>query len=238
MLPLVSIVIPFYNCPYIEQSVSSALHQTYPNIEVIVVDDGSTMHQERLAPYHSSIHYIGKANGGTASALNYGFRVASGKYVTWLSSDDRFAPHKVSFQASFMEQIGAQISHTDFDVMNEHGQITVIGEGMKFPTARSFIESFRRVCPVNGCTVMMRRELLPALGWFNEGLKYTHDYELWIRVLLSRVDFHYINQPLTVYRRHSGMGTVRFLPQIQQELALIGQQYGAMLDSLTASLPG
>jgi len=234
----VSIVIPFYNCPYIEQAVQSALDQTYPNIEVIVIDDGSTMHQERLIPYHQHIHYIGKGNGGTASAMNYGFQVASGKYVAWLSSDDRFVPHKIAYQTAFMEQMNAQISHTNFDIMNEYGHITSVDEGMKFGTARSFIDSFRSICPVNGCTIMMRRGLLSELGGFNEGLRYTHDYELWIRVLLSGIDFHYINQPLTVYRRHSGMGTVRHMPAIQQELAMISAQYSAMLHHLSASVPG
>ena len=70
MLPKVSIIIPFYNDSYIDQAVVSALYQTYPNIEIIVVDDGSTQHQYRLAPYLSRIIYLGKANGGTASALN------------------------------------------------------------------------------------------------------------------------------------------------------------------------
>ncbi|GJM76095.1 hypothetical protein HMSSN036_83110 [Paenibacillus macerans] len=90
MTPTVSVIIPFYNCPYVEQAVQSALNQTYRPLEVIVVDDGSTSHAERLAPYRPHIHYLGKANGGTASALNHGIRHASGEYIAWLSSDDVF----------------------------------------------------------------------------------------------------------------------------------------------------
>lgn len=84
MEPKVSIVIPFYNCAYIEQAVHSAIHQTYPHIEVIVVDDGSTEHVERLQPFMDSIRYIRKENGGTATALNEGIKHATGDYFVWL----------------------------------------------------------------------------------------------------------------------------------------------------------
>ena len=63
MEPKVSIVIPFYNCAYIEQAVHSALNQTYPHIEVIVVDDGSTKHVEKLKPFMDRITYVRKENG-------------------------------------------------------------------------------------------------------------------------------------------------------------------------------
>src|SRR4051812_38360727 len=132
MTPKVSIIIPFYNDPYIDQAVMSALYQTYPNIEIIVVDDGSTLHQHLLAPFQSRIHYLGKANGGTASALNYGMRMASGKYVAWLSSDDRFSPDKIARQVDYMERTNAQISHTDYDLMNENGVITAMAASAKY----------------------------------------------------------------------------------------------------------
>ena len=78
--PKVTIVIPFYNDPYVREAVDSALLQTYENLEIIVVDDGSTSHSDKLDSYGERIYYLGKANGGTASALNYGFRYASGDY--------------------------------------------------------------------------------------------------------------------------------------------------------------
>lgn len=237
MTPKVSIIIPFYNDPYIDQAVVSALYQTYPNIEVIVVDDGSTLHQERLDPYRSRIHYIGKANGGTASALNYGMSLATGKYVAWLSSDDRFLPDKIAKQVAFMERMNAQISHTDFDLMNEHGTITQRAAASKFPTAKAFIASLKHGCPVNGCTIMMTRELVKAIGWFNVSLPFTHDYELWIRIILARVDFHYLNEPLTVYRRHSQMGTVKHFDSVLLEANSINSMYASRIDYLLSQLP-
>lgn len=103
----VSIIIPFYNCQYVEKAIESALNQTYQNIEVIVVDDGSTKYIERITPYLDSIHYIQKKNGGTASALNTGIRYATGEYFAWLSSDDLFKPDKISKQLKFMKRCGS-----------------------------------------------------------------------------------------------------------------------------------
>lgn len=64
MMPTVTIVVPFYNCPYIQQALDSAVQQTYPAVEIIVVDDGSTSHADLIAPYTNRVYYMGKSNGG------------------------------------------------------------------------------------------------------------------------------------------------------------------------------
>jgi len=237
-MPTVSIIIPFYNDPYIGEAVSSAIGQTYPNVEIIVVDDGSTRHQEKLAPYMSHIHYIGKANGGTASALNYGMSMASGKYVAWLSSDDRFKADKVARQVAYMEATGARISHTDYDLMNEFGAVHHERVAPKHPSAKGFVATLLDGCTINGCTVMMTKRLFVDMGGFNDRLTYTHDYEMWIRVVLAGVDFHFINESLTVYRRHPGMGTVRHFETVLAEANAVTDLYRYALNALVARLPG
>ncbi|GAA0133336.1 glycosyltransferase [Paenibacillus sp. YSY-4.3] len=221
----VSIIIPFYNCPYIAQAVSSALDQTYPNIEIIVVDDGSTSYAELLAPYQHRIHYLGKRNGGTATALNHGIRHASGDYFAWLSSDDIFYPDKINIQLHEMLRHKAVISHTNFDYIDENGTFTQHGAGASPMTRRELLETFLRGNPINGCTVMIKRSLLKRVGLFDEKLPYTHDYDLWCRMLLAGVPFHYVNQPLIAYRRHPGMGTIRHEPVIVQEIASLRSRY-------------
>lgn len=238
MLPKVSIVIPFYNDPYADQAIASALNQTYPNVEVIVVDDGSTRHQNVLAPYRSQIHYLGKANGGTGSALNHGFSMASGDYIAWLSSDDRFLPEKIAKQVAYMQRTGARLCHTDFHYINGNGTITHYSAGAKFPTAKAFIDAIRYGCPINGCTVMMTKELFVGMRGFHSWLPYTHDYDFWIRAILSGIDFHFLNEPLTLYRRHDGMGTVKHFDTIMREAGMIRQQYAHLLNALHATIPG
>jgi teichuronic acid biosynthesis glycosyltransferase TuaG len=235
-LSKVTVVIPFFNCKYVDQAIESVLNQTYQNIEIIVVDDGSTSHQERIMPYMDRIHYIGKSNGGTASALNCGIQLATGTYVTWLSSDDLFYPAKIERQVAFMEQHHAAISYTDFHNINEYNQVTQHCATIQFMTARSFIEAFTIFCPVNGCTVMMRKDFVRNIGYFDEKLPYTHDYEFWLRTLLCRVDFHYINEPLTAYRRHSTMGTVQNLEAVQTEFEFVRKGYYSQLQSLLNTL--
>ncbi|GFN31021.1 glycosyltransferase family 2 protein [Paenibacillus xylaniclasticus] len=237
-MPKVSIIIPFYNDPYINEAVMSAIGQTYPNTEVIVVDDGSTRHQEKLAPYLNRIHYIGKANGGTASALNYGMSLASGKYVAWLSSDDRFKSDKIAKQVAYMEATGARISHTDYDLMNEFGSVYETKVAPKYNSSKAFISTLLNGCVINGCTIMMTKELFVRMGGFNDQLPYTHDYEMWIRVVLAGIDFHFINESLTIYRRHPGMGTARHFNTVLAEANSVTNLYRHALTALIARIPG
>ncbi|SDS08872.1 Glycosyl transferase family 2 [Paenibacillaceae bacterium GAS479] len=237
MLPNVTVVIPFYNCPYISQAIKSVLDQSYPNIEIIVVDDGSTKNQHLLDPYRSNIVYLRKTNGGTASALNLGMQCATGRYVAWLSSDDMFTRDKILNQVSFMEEKQAQFSFTDFHTINEYSHITHHFSTAKFPTEKAFITAMLDYCPVNGCTVMMLRHLIEAVGWFNASLPYTHDYDLWVRIAMNGVGMHYLNEPLTLYRRHSRMGTVKHISHIEPEFKKIKAQYAPILRAKLSGMP-
>lgn len=221
----VSIIIPFYNCPYIEVAVSSALQQYYTNTEIIVVDDGSTQHANLLAPFMYRINYLGKSNGGTASALNHGIKYASGDYVVWLSSDDYFYPGKIMNQLYFMQQHNLLISYTNFNYMDAAGNITQYNASTTFANKRDFYQSFLTYNPVNGCTVMMRKDLFQVVGLFDENLPYTHDLDLWYRVLLHHIEFPILNQSLTAYRWHGGMGTVRHGAAITAEVNFLKQRY-------------
>lgn len=230
MHPLVSIIIPFYNDPYVPQAITSALAQTYPNVEIIVVDDGSTRHAELIQPYTSRVYYLGKGNGGTASALNHGIRMASGEYIAWLSSDDMFYPHKLAVQIPFMQANGAKFSFTSFDIIDENSRITQRGVAGRFPNVQSFYTAMLSYNPINGCTVVMKKELLGQIGLFNEGLPYTHDYDLWLRMILSGQQMYFLDQPLTQYRRHAQMGTIIHQPVITQEIQSLQSFYAPHLN--------
>jgi len=234
--PTVSIIIPFYNDPYIEQAIYSALSQTYPCTEIVVVDDGSTMYQDRIMPYMKHINYLGKANGGTASALNHGIRCCSGQYIAWLSSDDMFYPDKVERQLKFMLERHAAASYTAFDDINGYNEILRRSVSARFASQAALVRAFASSDPINGCTIMLNKELFTHLGYFNEGLRYTQDYEMWIRVLLGRVPIHFLDESLTMYRWHEQMGTRRHSEAVMQEVGWLQAQYAQRLLDYAAEL--
>src|SRR4051812_20505544 len=100
--PLVSIIVPVYNgANYVGEAIQSALAQTYPNIEVLVVDDGSTdggATRAVIDSFGDRIRSISQPNGGVASALNTGITHMRGSFFSWLSHDDLYRPEKVSRQ--------------------------------------------------------------------------------------------------------------------------------------------
>ena len=97
---MVSIIIPVYNgANYMREAIDSALKQTYDNIEVIVINDGSEDEgeTEKIAfSYGDKIRYYSKSNGGVATALNLGIEKMKGDYFSWLSHDDMYMPEKIS----------------------------------------------------------------------------------------------------------------------------------------------
>ncbi|WP_436663637.1 glycosyltransferase [Alicyclobacillus acidoterrestris] len=226
--PKVSIVIPFYNCAYIAQAIESALAQTYSNLEVIVVDDGSTEHVEKVHPYFDKIHYLRKENGGTASALNAGIHHATGRYFSWLSADDEFLPDKTAKQVQWMQENQLTISYGAFFYMNERGELISGKVGTAFASDVDFYRTMSQWCPVNGCTVMIDMRVFETVGVFDETLLYTHDYDLWLRAL-QHYPFRYLDVPLVRYRVHGEMGTKKHERAIAKELLVVQQKYKSVM---------
>jgi teichuronic acid biosynthesis glycosyltransferase TuaG len=231
MYPKVSIVIPFYNDPYVGQAIESALAQTYPNTEVIVVDDGSTCHTNIITPYIGRISYIRKPNGGTATALNRGIQNATGQYIAWLSSDDLFYPYKLAIQIPFMIDCGASISFSSFDSIDEHNRLTKLNVTPMFPNYGALVRAMIDSNPINGCTIVARKDILVGMGLFHEALPYTHDYDMWVRLMLNDVYFYYCNYSLIQYRWHEAMGTKKYKLEIEQEIAMNYNRYRHLLDA-------
>lgn len=229
----VSIVIPFYNCAYVRTAIESALSQTYPNIEIIVVNDGSTQHMEKIVPYMDRIIYVEKANGGTASALNAGIRRATGDYFAWLSSDDLFEPHKVARQLAFMQEKGAKVSYTSYVHMDGQGVIFGGSSGIGCSTKMEFYKIMQKGCIINGCTVMLHMDVFQKTGYFNETRKYTQDYDFWLRAM-KRYDFYYLNESLVRYRVHPEMGSRKHESAIVKEIVQVQSIYRKQLDALIA----
>lgn len=211
--PRVSIIIPVYNgADYLRQAIDSALAQDHPDTEVVVVNDGSSDAgaTARIARgYGTRIRYIEKPNGGVASALNTGVAAMTGEVFCWLSHDDIHLRHKTSRQVAEWQRLGrpSALLFSDYRLIDGTGR--AIGEA-RFD-ARMLAEKPRyallRGC-LNGCTVFVPRDILRAMGGFDENLPTTQDYDLWHR-MMGRVPFLHMPEILIESRQHPAQGSRR-----------------------------
>jgi glycosyltransferase involved in cell wall biosynthesis len=200
----VSVVIPTYNhARYLPYALDSVLKQDYANIEVFVIDDGSTDGTAQLMKsYQSTINYIYKENGGTPSALNLGLALATGKYICWLSADDIFSENKVSKQAELMErEADLGFSYTSFVVIDGKGEKQYEVNSPYFPDKQEMATKLMEGCFINGSSVMMRSSALKTIGNFDESLPQAHDYDLWFR-FLRNYPCGFLAEHLLAYRWH------------------------------------
>ena len=236
MNPKVSIIIPFYNCPYVDQAIKSALHQTYENIEVVVIDDGSTSYTEKIGPFRDKIIYTRKENGGTATAVNTGLSIATGEYIAWLSSDDYFVPEKISKQIKFMIEKKIDTSFTNFDIIDKDNQVLIPWCTERFTNIEDVYQAFLTYNAINGCTTLIKRKVFDKMGYFSPDFRYTHDYEMWFRMLVNGYEFHYLDESLTKFRSHENAGTRKYQPELQKEMKIIEYHYRPLLEEYIKNL--
>ncbi len=209
--PLVSIVIPVYNgSNYLKEAIESALAQTYQNREIIVVNDGSNDDgaTEAIALFYGDkIRYFKKTNGGVASALNLGISKMHGEFFSWLSHDDLYRPEKIEKQLleSFKHDPKTMI-WSDYDVVDENG--TLIGSFTLYDENKKSDAFILFSTYIHGCSLLIPTILFEEIGTFNESLRTTQDYEMWMRALKADYKFMHLNQKLISSRKHSQQGQV------------------------------
>ena len=211
--PLVSIIIPVYNgANYLRYAIDSALAQTYPDVEILVVDDGSNDdgQTERIArSYGKRIQYFAKANGGVSTALNEGLRRMQGDFFSWLSHDDVYYPTKVERQVEVLrDQAHSAVAFSDYDIIDASGAIVSRFRNPHVPEGM-FRPALIRLLGAHGCSMLIHRSHFARVGIFNPRLRYTQDYDMWFR--LGR-DTRFICLPerLIQSRSHAEAGSVRY----------------------------
>ncbi|MFC1498552.1 glycosyltransferase family 2 protein [Verrucomicrobiota bacterium] len=185
---LVSVIIPTYNsAKFVEESVKSALNQTYTNKEVIVIDDGSTDNtKELLEKYKNKIKYIFKENGGPASARNLGIKESSGEFIAFLDSDDVWLSEKLSLQVKFMMDnvdVGVVACNRFFIWEDSDKCVKANSPWNKTHKANVFWELLRGNF-IALSSAVARRECFDNIGLFDESeeLIGTEDYNMWLRL--------------------------------------------------------
>ena len=230
--PRVSIVIPVYNgANFLREAIDSALAQTYGDLEVLVVNDGSTDGGATDAiaqSYGTRVRYLVQANGGVAAALNAGIRAMTGEYFSWLSHDDLYFPGKVAEQVARLGRAPeSAVLFSDYQFIDETGKPL----GVKRFRGRASAMRVELLTgdPINGCTVLAPRRCLEAIGLFDVALRTIQDYDMWFR-MAARFPFVHVPEVLVLSRLHSEQGirtipthyaeTVRTLSRFVQELSV------------------
>jgi len=229
--PLVSIIVPAYNSgEFISKVIDSALNQTYRNAEIVVVDDGSTDNtREILDPYiqNRQIRYFYHSNAGHGAARNRGIEHSRGEFICFLDHDDLMIPDSVESRLSafekypglefvftdcrkvFVNDIGEERVYRERD-LHEAGFLHTIpdtcideqGDGI-YIFNRELSSSLLLWCFIWIGAVMIRKGVFEKAGLFDESLRVSPDYDLWIRIsFLSQIGF--LDKCTAIYRTNSG----------------------------------
>lgn len=206
--PKVSIIMPVYNgSKYVKEAIDSALSQTYKNIEIIVVNDGSTddgKTDKILLSYGDKIKYYKKENGGVSTALNMAINNSNGEYISWLSHDDVYYPDKIEKQIKYLidnKKLNQNIIlYGDYDLIDYKSRlITECKKDHELLIKKP--EYFLLRGNINGITLLIPKKAFDDCGLFDEKLRCTQDYELWMR-MQKKYKFEHMEGIVAKSRQH------------------------------------
>lgn len=208
--PLVSIIIPTYDrTEFLKLTIESIINQTYKNIEIIVVDDG-TPHDRNLllCQTFEKVKYIKIENsGGPAKPRNTGINLAKGKYIAFIDDDDLWLPNKIETQVNILEQNPEfGLIHGCCQVINENGilQSQIAGRPGSIDVKHGNVSmkmmgNWTLMTP----SVLLNKSIVDKVGLFNEKMPSAgEDAEYWIRCSFF-TKFYYVDEPLVQYRVHN-----------------------------------
>jgi glycosyltransferase involved in cell wall biosynthesis len=200
----ISVIIPAYNQGhYLGEAIQSVIDQTYPDFELVVVDDGSTDKTAQVACSFSDprIRYIHQENRGLSAARNTGILRSSGEYLTFLDSDDLFVADKLETLLNAMQR--------DPELGFVAGQAVLIDEnalplGKVFDTPLPENPAHLLLWnPLHVCSVMMRRDWQKKVGLFDESLHAYEDWDMWLRLARAGCRMGWVPHPVSLYRFHT-----------------------------------
>lgn len=208
--PKVSVILPVYNGEnYMREAVESVLAQSLADFELLIIDDGSKDSTPDIARSYADarVRYVRQENTGVAGAFNHGLRLARGRYVSWLSHDDRFTPEKLERQTSALSKVGGPaVSYTDVQMIDSGGRVIAehrLPEHGPEELLRN-VMSGGLVCMAS-YSVLYDRRCVEEVGPYSERWRYTQDAEMLMR-LARRFPFVRVPELLMQVREHDERG--------------------------------
>ncbi|MCB0413403.1 MAG: glycosyltransferase [Bdellovibrionales bacterium] len=200
--PLISIVIPVYNgAQYLKETIESVLHQTYKNIELIVVDDGSTDESLTIAKsFANRLTVVSQKNGGQSSALNHGWQISGGQLIGYVSADDKLLPHCVEeVVKAFSQNPEIVLFYPDYELIDDKSVPFKVVYAPEFSRRQLIAEC---LC-APGPGAFFSKDIFKKTSGWNADLRFVPDWEYWLR--LSKFgNFQRIPLVLAQFRVHDG----------------------------------
>jgi glycosyltransferase involved in cell wall biosynthesis len=193
--PLISILIPVYNgARFLRETLESVIHQTYPALDIIAVDDGSTDSSPDILRTFPQIRYFHQPNQGVAQARNHALRQANGRYIALIDQDDLWPREKLETQAAFLE------AHPEIAYVIGHER-TFLSPGVPPATwmTKQFLEESRPGYLTG--TLLARREIFEKVGSFDTGYRTSDDFDWFTRAQDMGVPMRVLPD-VALYKRH------------------------------------
>ena len=185
---LIDVILPTFNRAYcLKRTIDSVLSQTYQELNLYVIDDGSTDETKNLISQYqneSRVHYFFQDNKGVSAARNCGIQQGQAEWVAFVDSDDEWLPHKLETQVDFIKKN----PNIRFIHSNEIWMRNGVRVNPKKKFDKSYHDLFRRsleMCLISPSTVVMKKELCLQHGLFNEDFIVCEDYDLWLKILAT-----------------------------------------------------
>jgi len=198
--PLVSVIIPAYNAErFLTRSLRSVLDQTYPRLQVIVVDDGSTDYTAHIVNRHADLRmtYVRQANQGPGAARNTGVKIARGEYVTFLDADDYYLPTKIAEQVAFLDGRDDTIAYCD--ALHYESNWPEHFYRRRGPRPSGNLLPWLMGEPlINPNTVMYPRKVFEVVGLFDPTYNFPEEWDWYIRCCQAGFMFAYQERDLVV----------------------------------------
>jgi glycosyltransferase involved in cell wall biosynthesis len=225
-LPRVSIVTPSYNQGnFLERTILSVLNQDYPNIEYIVMDGGSTDESKSVLEKYANrlTYWESKKDRGQSDAINKGWRMATGKYCSYLNSDDELAPGAVrKVVDAFLKNPEATIVHGDYTFVDENNNVIMMGKGMATDFKTLLIDG--QMPYIAQPSSFYLTAAVKEAGYIDERLHLSMDYDLLLKLAKNSV-VKYIPSLISYFRLHSSAKSSTLMKKHWHETLRVKMKY-------------